>query len=239
MYLECIVYTRFLGWSASHISGATKFGEKTVLTHVYGVAKAIRERMANFIRVPSSPEEWLSIAKDFERRTCLPNCLGAVGRFLSCVYSYKVVLDGKLIYLRKPDKAGTQWYSYKQRNATILMAVVDSKYRFIHADIGAFGSNNDAYTFNSGAFCKAMEANRLNIPECSRLPNSQKSFPYYIVGDDAFALRRWLIKPFNRANQELSDAEHEFNYRYDLSDRISNISYKNPESDLEGGERNF
>jgi DNA-binding Lrp family transcriptional regulator len=73
--------SRFLDAPKSTVINDIKRFEKTVLTHVYGVAKAIRERMANFIRVPSSPEEWLSIAKDFERRTCLPNCLDAVGRF--------------------------------------------------------------------------------------------------------------------------------------------------------------
>uniref|UniRef100_A0A914CW60 Uncharacterized protein n=1 Tax=Acrobeloides nanus TaxID=290746 RepID=A0A914CW60_9BILA len=68
--------SRLLDVPKSPMIDVIKRFEKTVLTHVYGVAKAIRERMGNFIRVPSSPEEWLSMAKDFERRTCLPNSLG-------------------------------------------------------------------------------------------------------------------------------------------------------------------
>ena len=36
------------------------------------------------------------------------------------------------------------------------MAIADSRYRFIHADIGSHGVNNDSYVFNSGEFCNAI-----------------------------------------------------------------------------------
>ena len=86
---ECTMreISRLLDFPNSTVIDDIKRFEKTVLIRVYGVSKAIRERMANFIRVPSSPEEWLSIAKDFERRTCLSNWLGAIGRLLKSVFS--------------------------------------------------------------------------------------------------------------------------------------------------------
>lgn len=42
--------------------------------------------------------------------------------------------------------------------------------------------------------------------------------PYFIVGDDAFALKTWLMKPFSK--RLLSDTERIFNYRLSRARRI-------------------
>jgi hypothetical protein len=91
------------------------------------------------------------------------------------------------------------------------MAVADARYRFTWAEIGSCGSNNDAYVFTSGEFCKAVSEDRLHIPGPSRLPNSNIEFPHFFVGDDAFALRHWLYKPFK--GDQLTAKQHEYNYR--------------------------
>jgi hypothetical protein len=123
-----------------------------------------------------------------------------------------IFLDGKYIYIRKPNNAGSEWFCHKMRNAFVLMALVDSTYKFLWADIGSYGSNNDAFIFNSCRLCEEMEAGSLNIPEPSRLPDSATIFPYCIVGDDAFALRKWLMKPL-KCDRPLSKHEEEANYR--------------------------
>jgi hypothetical protein len=115
--------------------------------------------------------------------------------------------------LRKPDNAGSQWFCHKLRHALVLMALVDSTYKFLWIDVGSFGSNNDAFIFNSCNLCNRMEENSLNVPEQTRLPDSNISYPFYFVGDDAFALRTWLMKPLKRGDQQLSENENEANYR--------------------------
>ena len=58
----------------------------------------------------------------------------------------------------------------------------------------------------------------MHIPKAEPLPNDDKDIPYFIVGDDAFALRSWLMKPFSRRNMTLE--ERVFNYRLSRSRRV-------------------
>lgn len=50
-------------------------------------------------KVPSSPEEWRTIAEGFSTRWNFHNCLGAI--------------DGKHIAVKKPAKSGSTYYNYK------------------------------------------------------------------------------------------------------------------------------
>ena len=56
-----------------------------------------------------------------------------------------------------------------------------------------------------------MQQDGLNIPAPSPLPNATESFPYVFVGDEAFALRVNLMKPYSE--KTLSPQRFEFNKR--------------------------
>lgn len=56
-----------------------------------------------------------------------------------------------------------------------------------------------------------MENESLNFPPPQALPGREKSVPFVLVGDDAFALRPNLMKPY--AGQQLFPAKKVFNYR--------------------------
>ena len=50
------------------------------------------------------------------------------------------------------------------------------------------------------------------------MPNDDKEMPYFIVGDDAFALKSWLMKPFSLRN--MTRGQRIFNYRLSRGRRI-------------------
>ena len=123
--------------------------------------------------------------------------------------------DGKHIRIQKPSGAESEFFSYKKFNSINLMAMSDAKYRFIWADVGCQGSSHDSYVFNSSRICRMAEDKKLNIPDPEILPNSDVEFPYFMVADGGFALRKWCLKPYAARNDRPLDIyEKEYNYRF-------------------------
>ena len=91
------------------------------------------------------------------------------------------------------------------------MALVDADYKFIFVDVGCNGRIGD-----SGL--RALEENSLNVPEPSMLDDMETFIPYTIVGDDAFPLRPYIMKPFSK--RLLTAEERIFNYRLSRARRI-------------------
>lgn len=56
-----------------------------------------------------------------------------------------------------------------------------------------------------------MDSNKLNLPPPEPLPGRSLAIPYVLVGDDAFALRPNLMKPYNQ--RELTMVQRVHNYR--------------------------
>ena len=94
---------------------------------------------------------WIQIAEGFYVDAQFPNCIGA--------------LDGKHIRVKKPPHSGSRYFNYKQYFSVVLMALADSKYKFIIVDIGAYGSTADARIFSSSKMCERLRASQLSHPE--------------------------------------------------------------------------
>ena len=56
------------------------------------------------------------------------------------------------------------------------------------------------------------------MPEPDCLPNDDTPQPYYFIGDDAFALITWLMKPY--AHRDQTWEQRIFNYRLSRARRI-------------------
>ena len=91
------------------------------------------------------------------------------------------------------------------------MAVVDANYRFIYVDIGSNGRISDGGIFRETSLCQMLEQKQLNIPQAKSIPNCNKTYPYILLGDDAFALKEYLMKPFPWRN--LTEDQKYYNYR--------------------------
>ena len=105
-------------------------------------------------------------------------------------------LDGKHIAIKAPRRSGTLFYNYKGFFSIVLLALVDSDYKFIWADVGSNGSSSDCGVFNVSPLRPALESGDIGFPAPSPMANNDKDMQYFLVGDDASPLRTWMMKPF-------------------------------------------
>ena len=172
---------------------------------IKGCCKAIVKRMAaEFIKVPSSDEEWLQISKKFEERWNFPQALGAI--------------DGKHVKIQKPKNCGSFYYNYKHSHSIILMAIAGPEYECLYADVGSNGRVNDSGVWNKTSLLQGIENGTVKLPKDRKLPNG-KDVPFVFLGDDAFALKKYMMKPFPQ--QGLSGERRIYNYRHSRARRIS------------------
>lgn len=131
--------------------------------------------------------------KNFEIRWNFP-CFGAI--------------DGKHVVIKCPPKSVSEFHNYKGTFSIVLFAVADSNYCFTYFDVGEAGRASDGGIFASSTLKKAIETRTLGLPEDAVL-----------VGDDAFPLTPYLMKPFSK-HGPLSLKEKIFNYRLSRARRI-------------------
>lgn len=156
------------------------------------------------LRCPKTEEMWKEVAAKFSSRWNYHNCLGAV--------------DGKHIAMKKPPNACSYYYNYKGFHSIVLMAVADAGYKFLYVDVGAEGGASDGGTWSNCSLHDAVEDHRAGVPQPEPLPNDDKPVPYHFVGDDAFALRTWMMKPFSHRSQV--QRERIYSYRLSRARRV-------------------
>lgn len=142
-------------------------------------------------QVPQNNEDWKEIELGFRTRWNFPGCHGAI--------------DGKHLIIQAPPNCGSEYFNYKGSNSVVLMAVVDHDYCFRHVNIGANGRNSDGGIFKNSKLRSDLENNLL--------PKGG-----FLVGDDAFPLKSYLLKPYSGTN--LSTKQKIFNYRVSRARRI-------------------
>ena len=170
----------------------------TICTFVPEVCEAIIEAYCEeAMPFPRTQAQWKRIASDYERKWNSPHTIGAI--------------DGKHIAIRCPNKGGSRFYNYKGFHSVVLMAVVDANYRFIYVDVGQEGRVSDGGVFRNTPLRRGLERNCLSIPPPEPITEDGSPLPYFLVGDEAFPLKTWLMKPYPRRG--LSHDERIYNYR--------------------------
>ena len=79
----------------------------------------------------------------------------------------------------------------------VLLAACKADYCLTVFDFSSYGSNNDCGVLSNSLMGEGLEPNTFNIPEEEPLDGC-KSTPlfYFLLGDDIFLLKKWLIKPY-------------------------------------------
>ncbi len=156
---------------------------------------------------PVTCQDWLDVAQGFQDRWQFHHCLGA--------------LDGKHVRIRQPPKSHSTYFIYKGYFSIVFLGLADHRCRFIWYSVGAPGSASDAQIWNHSGLLDAVEKNELDLPKPAPLPHDDEDMPYFFIGDDAFRLRPYMMKPMKLPQGEhLSHEEGIFNYRLSRARRV-------------------
>lgn len=205
--LMLAVTMRYLatGTSYSDLQYGFRMCKSSISEVVREVCQAIQnEYWDETIQLPATPDEWLAVAEGFKTRWNFHHTLGA--------------LDGKHVALIKPRGAISEYYNYKKFHSIILMALVDANYQFLWLNIGTEGAAGDAQIWNGCDLKRRLSNNTMNLPPPEPLPGDVTDIPYFIIGDDAFALEEYMQKPYSQ--RALSREERIFNYRLSRARRV-------------------
>ncbi|XP_033117486.1 protein ALP1-like [Anneissia japonica] len=109
------------------------------------------------------------------------------------------------------------YYNYKQFHSSVFLALCGARYAFTYVNIGSYGGMNDASIFNRSKLHEELQNGTFPspVPENSR--------PYFILGDDIFPLKPWLMKPYS--GKDLSFESRVFNYRLSRARRTIENSF--------------
>uniref|UniRef100_A0A671NAK6 DDE Tnp4 domain-containing protein n=1 Tax=Sinocyclocheilus anshuiensis TaxID=1608454 RepID=A0A671NAK6_9TELE len=180
-----MITLRFLatGESFRSLHYAFRIGCSTLIELIPETCRVIYQVLKErHLKCPTTADEWKKVSEGFQTTAKFPSCLGA--------------LDGKHIRIRPPPHCGAQFFNYKHFNSIVMMALVDSNYRFLYVDVGCNGRVSD-----------------------------DMSMPFFVVADEAFPLKSYLMKPF--ARRGLSREQRVFNYRLSRARRIVENTFAN------------
>lgn len=167
---------------------------------------SVKFNKALYFQIPSTEEEWIAIANEFENKWNFPHTIGA--------------MDGKHVVLQSPINSGNDYDSYKLFPSIVLFALVDANYKFLYVDVGSKGRISDGGVFKNTNLYKKLEKKELKIPppKILQVPYTV-DVPFFILGDKAFALNEYTLKPFE-GTPERGSIERIFNYRLSRARRV-------------------
>ena len=127
-------------------------------------------------------------------------------------------IDGKHVAIKAPRNTGSLFFNYKGFFSIVLLAVADAKYRFIYVNVGSEGRTSDGGIFASCDLRKALDTESANLPAPRPLPNDDQPMPFTFIGDEAFPLKSYLLKPYPQ--RHLTHEQRIYNYRLCRARRV-------------------
>lgn len=176
----------------------------TISKHVFSVCEVIWNVLQPLELPVPTAEQWKNIAKRFGDLWDFPFAIGS--------------LDGKHVALKTPINSGSQFYNYKGFPSIVLLALSDADSCFILVDCGQYGRVSDAGVYAASRLSVLLEEQQLNIPETKfKIGETNIDIPLMIIGDEAFPLKPYLMKPF--AARTLNVERRIYNYRHSRARR--------------------
>lgn len=198
---------RYLASGESQVSLSFQFrlGRSTVSQIISECCEAIFTVLSErYLRSPRSPNEWKEISKGFDQVWNMKHVVGAI--------------DGKHVRIKCPKNSGSLYHNYKGFFSLVILAVCDANYCFTLFDVGQYGSNNDAGILINSAMGNYFERSDETLPKPESVEGCEYDpLPYYLVGDEIFPLKTWMMRPFPG---KLSEKQRIFNYRLSRARRV-------------------
>ena len=111
-------------------------------------------------------------------------------------------LCGKHVAISQEENSGFEYFTHKGFFRIVLLALVDADYRFLYVDVGSSGREGDAGTFHKFDLKNMVDGKTAGFPKEEILQGTSQTCEYHIIEDDAFPLRKDLMKPFSHRNLE-------------------------------------
>ena len=198
---------RYLSTGESYTSLSCQFrvGKSTISKFLPEVCRAIQDEFTReYLRCPTAPDEWKELKTEFRIRWNVPHALGA--------------LDGKHVALKKHKNSGDLYHNYNGLFSIVMLALVDGQYKFRWVYVGTAGSCSDAQIFNTCHLKRTIDDGSIGFPDPAPITQGGRDVPYFILADDVFALKTWLMKPYGR--RMLTNEERIANYRISRGRRV-------------------
>lgn len=149
---------------------------------------------------------WEKSAEEFYNIWQFPNCIGSI--------------DGKHVTIKCPGKTGSNFFCYLKKFSIVLIAIVGPDYKFLCIDVGGFGKNSDGGIFEESNMGKRFAAGTMNVPRDKNLPGTNQPVPHVLIGDEAFALKTTLMRPFPYRQSRQDVKKNIFNTRLCKARRV-------------------
>ena len=171
-------------------------GISTVGTIVNNTCSVIAQHiLPPYVQMPSDGK-LREVVDGFKSRWGFPQVVGAI--------------DGSHIPIIRPSESATDYYNRKCFHSIIIQGVVDYRGQFIDVYIGWPGKLHDARVFYNSSFYRKVCQGTLLPSQPVQLEG--KDIPLLILGDPAYPLLPWLMKPYSDT-ATTTPQEKNFNYR--------------------------
>ena len=183
--------------------------EYRTIPHLFGIARStvceiVHETCQCILDVLMKPciqfptgDKLSQVVDEFKRKWAVPQCFGAI--------------DGSHVPISAPSNLHTDYYNRKGWYSMLIQGLV-----------GWPGSVHDARVLARSALYNDIECNHI-------LPNVTVSIsgvdvPLYMIGDSAYPLKKWLMKPFAH-NTALNEQQQNYNYRVCRARIVTEIAF--------------
>ena len=152
-----------------------------VITHDF--CEAIAKQATEFIKFPETEQEVLQSIRLFTNKSPFPQVVGAI--------------DGSHIALKTvPINERIEYFNRKQDYSIVIQGVADASFKFLDVSTGYPGSIHDARILRLSKLQREIDQGTwLNGPS-KRIGGSEVG--PLLVGDSAYPLSVWLMKPFKQ-----------------------------------------